>query len=77
MVKFLYVLALVSVIKRKIISHFPECGNEMQRVLRNQVIFPRAECLSEVPPRVLFCKLGRQRLHEKTFFQANHFVPLI
>ena len=49
----------------------------MQRVLRNQVICPRAECLSEVPLHVLFCKLGGQRLHEKKFFQADHFVPLI
>ena len=49
----------------------------MQRVLRNQVICPRAECFSEVPPHVLFCKLGGQRLHEKKFFQADDFVQLI
>ena len=49
----------------------------MQRVLRNQVICPRAECLSEVPHHVLFCKLGGQRLYEKRFFQADHFVSLI
>ena len=24
-----------------------------------------------------FCRLGGQRLHEKKFFQADHFVPLI
>ena len=47
----------------------------MQRVLRNQVICPRAECLSEVPLHVLFCKLGGQRLHERKVFQAGHFVP--
>ena len=41
----------------------------MQRVLRNQVICPRAECLSEVPLHVLFCELGGQRLHEKKFFK--------
>ena len=49
----------------------------MQRVLRNQVIWQREECLSEVPLHVLFCKLGGQRLHERSFFQADHFVPLI
>ena len=65
---FLSVLALASVIKRKIFSHFPDCGDEMQTVLRNQVIYPRAEFLSEVPLHVLFCKLGGQRLHEKRFF---------
>ena len=74
---FMCVLALASVIKRNIFSHFPDCGDEMQRVLRNQVICPRAECLSEVPLHVLFYKLGGQRLHEKKFFQADHFVPLI
>ena len=77
MVKFLCVLALASVIKRKNLSHFPNRGDEMQRVLKNQVICPRAECLSEVPLHVLFCKLGGQRLPEKKFFQVDHFVPLI
>ena len=72
---FLCVLALASVIKRKIFFNFPDCGDEMQRVLRNQVICPRAECLSEVPLHVLFCKLGGQRLHEIKVFQAGHFVP--
>ena len=43
----------------------------------NQVICPRAECLSEVCFHVLFCKLGGQKLHEKTIFQTNHFVPRI
>ena len=73
----LCVLALASVIKRKIFFHFPDRGDEMQRVLRNQVIYPRTECLSEVPVHVLFCKIGGKRLHEKKFFQADHFVPLI
>ena len=74
---FLCVLVLASVIKIKIFSDFPDCGDEMQKVLRNQVICPRAECLSEVPLHVFFCRLGGQRLHEKKFFQADHFVPLI
>ena len=74
---FLCVLALASVIKRKLFSHFPDCRDEMQRVLRNQVICLRAECLSEVPLHVLFGKFGGQRLHEKRFFQGDHFVPLI
>ena len=74
---FLCVLAPASVIKRKTFSHVPDCGDEMRRVLRNQVICPRAECLSKVPLPVLFCKLSEQRLHGKRFFQADHFVPLI
>ena len=75
MVKFLRALDLASVIKRTIISNLQNFGDEMQRVLRNQVICPRAECLSEVPLHVLFCKLGGQRLHEIKVFQAGHFVP--
>ena len=49
----------------------------MQTVLRNQVICPRAEYLSEVPLYVLFCKLGVHKIHEKKFFQADLFVPII
>ena len=75
MVKFLCVLALASVIKRKNLSHFPDWGDEMQRVLRNQVICPRAECLSEVPLHVLFCKFGGQRLHGKRFLSSWSFCP--
>ena len=41
------------------------------------MICPRAECLSEVHLYVLFYKLRGQRLHEKRFLQADHFVPLI
>ena len=37
---FLCILALASFIKRKIISDFPDCGDEIQTVLRNQVICP-------------------------------------
>ena len=77
MVTFFVCIALAIVIKRKKKSHFTDCGDEMQKVLRNQVIWPKAECLSEVPLQVLFCKLGWQRLHEKRFFKADHFVPLI
>ena len=74
---FLCVLALASVIKRKLFSHFPDCRDEMHRVVRNQVICLRVECLSEVLVHVLFGKFGGQRLHEKRFFQGDHFVPLI
>ena len=77
MVKLFVYISLSSVIKRKIFSHFPDCRDDMQRVLRNQVIFPRTKCLLEVLLHVLFCKLGGQRLHEKRFFQADHFFPLI
>ena len=69
MVKFLRALDLASVIKRTIISNLQNFGDEMQRILRNQVICPRAECLSEGSVHVLFCKLDGQRLHEKKIFK--------
>ena len=77
MFKFFCVIALASVTKRKLFSSFLDSGDEMQTVLRNQVICPRAEYLSEVPLYVLFCKLGVHKLHEKIFFQADLFVPII
>ena len=61
--------------KRKNLFHFPNRGDEMQRVLKNQVICPRAECLSEVPRHVLFCTFGGQRLHEKRFLSSRSFCP--
>ena len=69
MVKFLRVSDLASVIKRTIISNLQNFGDEIQRVLGNQVIFPRAECLSEGSVHVSFCKLDGQRLHEKKKFK--------
>ena len=77
MVKLFVCISPCQCHKKNIFSHLPDCGDEMRSVLRNQVICPRAECPSEVPVHVLFCKLSGQRLHEKIFFQADHFVPLI
>ena len=77
MVKFFVYISPCQCHKKKNLFPFPDCGDEMQRVLRNQVICPRAECLLEVPLHILFCKLGGEGLHEKKVFQADHFVPLI
>ena len=74
---FLCLLAVSSVIKRKIFSHFPDCGDKIQKLLRNQIISPREECLSDTPLHILFCKLGGLNLNQQKIFQANHFVPLI
>ena len=69
---FLYVIVVASVIKRKEFSHFSDCGNEMQRVLKNQVISPRAECLSEVPHFVRLIKFYTQSSKRKRAFQHMH-----
>ena len=70
MVKFFVYISPCQCHKKKNLFPFPDCGDEMQRVLRNQVICPRAECLLEVPLHILFCKLGGEGLHEKKVFSS-------
>ena len=74
---FLCLLALSSVIRRKIFSLFPDCDDSMQKHLRNQLIFPREECLLDIPLYILHCKMGGSVLNPRTTFHMNHFVPLI
>ena len=75
---FLCILGLSSVVKKKIFSHFPDCGEVLQKLLRNQVILPRIqENISADPFHILFCKLGGLTLHQPNSFQSDHFEPLI
>lgn len=74
---FLCILALSTVVCRKIVTLFPDCGDAMQKVLRSSMIFPRQECVSDTPLYILHCKLDRLLQIPKNFFQINHFVPLI
>ena len=69
---------IVSAIKGKIISHYPDIGDAMCRLLFNQVIFPRIQNSQQKTFNLLFCRcepLGNFRKFEK--FQTNHFVPLL
>ena len=71
-------LGLSSVIKGKIISHYPDIGDAMCRLLFNQVIFPRNQNSQQKSFNFLFCRcepLGNFRKFEK--FQTKHFVPLL
>ena len=71
-------LALSSAIKGKIISHYPDSGDTMYRLLFNQAIFPRIQNSQQKAFNLLFCRcepLGNFRKFEK--FQANHFLPLL
>ena len=77
MVKFFVCISPCQRHKKKNVSNFPDCVDKMQWILRNQVIYPRTECLSEVPLHALLCKLGGQKFHEKSFVEANQFFPLI
>ena len=74
---FMCMLGLSSAIKGKIISHYPDIGDAMCRVLFDQVIFPRIQNSQQKTFNLLFCRcepLGNFRKFEK--FQTNHFVPL-
>ena len=74
---FMCMLGLSSVIKGKIISHYPDIGDAMCRFLLNQVIFPHIQNSQQKTFNLLFCRcepLGNFRKFEK--FQTNHFVPL-
>ena len=69
---------LSSAIKLKIISHYPESGDAMYRLLFNQAIFPRIQNSQQKTFNLLFCRcepFGNFRKFEK--FQTNHFVPLL
>ena len=74
---FMCMLGLSSAIKGKIISHYPDFGDAMYRLLVNQVIFPCIQNSQQKTFNFLFCRcepLGNFRKFEK--FQTNHFVPL-
>ena len=75
---FMCMLGLSSAIKGKIISHYPDSGDAMYRLLFNQAIFPRIQNSQQKAFNLLFCRcgpLGNFRKFEK--FQTNHFVPLL
>ena len=71
-------LGLSSAIKGKIISHYPDSGDAMYRLLFNQANFPRSQNSQQKSFNLMFCRcepLGNFRKFEK--FQTNHFVPLL
>lgn len=66
-------LALATATKRKLISHYPDCGTEKFRLLLNCII----EFRHPVRPvddnlNILFCYYGEVKTGET----PNHFVPL-
>ena len=68
-----HTLALSSVIKRKIIIHYPDHGGIKFRTLFNQKISPRSTCESSYCINILCCYEG---LPLKGIFNHNHYVPL-
>ena len=74
---FLCVLALASVIKRKIFSHFPDCRDEMQRVLKIKGFAQEQNVFQKFLFMFYFVNLVGKDFMKKGFFQADHFVPLI
>mgnify|MGYP001797985955 FL=1 len=72
---FLCIVALSSVIRRRIVSHYPECGMAKYRLIFNTTINPRLFAkYSDV--HVLWCNTNVDTLKMKNW-GPNHFVPLV
>ena len=75
---FICVLALASVINRKIQLHYPDFGPEKYGLIFNSINFPRSyyesiELKSEESLDILYCNLSSS---SNNHVKANHFVPL-
>ena len=74
---FICMIALSSVIKRRIISHYPDCGMYKYRLIFNTVINPRS--FLPVTPgnvQILWCNTNTETLKLENW-SPNHFVPLV
>ena len=75
------VLALASVVKRKIRLHFPDFGDLKFKKLYDSIVFPRDLygfgnfSTNSVTFDILFCDISTNQHSEK--FSPNHFVPLV
>ena len=73
---FLSILALSSVVDRKVISLYPDCEESKFKLLFNQEINPRVSSLLLYDALyILFCNSGPVAVGKP--FQPNHFVPII
>ena len=70
---FMEILALASVIRTKLITHYPDFGLIRWRKLFNQSISPRLNSTSHNEIHLLFCHQG---FEETTEFKHNHYVPI-
>ena len=77
---FLCVLAMSSILKRKLTVHYPDFGPLKYRILFNQEIMPRCfyddhnMLTNSNAIKILYCSLTTSTT--SSFF-ANHFVPLV
>ena len=69
------ILSLSSVIKRSIITCYPDFGIAKYRVVFNQKVWPRCKDNCFVPFRILFC--GLSNVEKNTNFCPSHYVPLV
>ena len=72
---FLCILALSSVVGRKIHILYPDFGLEKYKLLFNTIVHPRQLPHSDEKIFILFCCEGRQS--QTGSFKPNHFVPLV
>lgn len=73
---FLCILGLSSVINRKIVTYYPDCGERRWKLLFNRQIKPRSSLKTGLENlHILFCFEGVIKSGDA--FKSNHFVPLI
>jgi len=70
-------MALSSVIKRDIISIYPNCSETKIRALLDCTIIPRVEGNVIDPIRILWSRAGGLDARPNSRFAPNHFVPVI
>ena len=75
MVQFLCMLALSSVTSAHIFSHYPDCGEERDKLFFNCKVEPRKLLRSVHDVHILFCFQGY--IQTGNFFKPNHYVPLL
>lgn len=76
---FLNILALASVISRPLFSVYPDV-NFRYRKLLHRIVMPRISPESEIPPdqvNILWSRAGGFDNRPGTWFEPNHFVPII
>ena len=73
---FLCILGLSSVLRRNISTYYPDCSEDMYKLLFNRLVLPRQDAQKGVDNiHILFCRDGN--INPGETFQSNHFVPLL
>ena len=76
---YLNLLALASVISRPLCSVYPDVNFHYRKLL-HRIVIPRLSSESEIPPgqvNILWSRAGGFDNRPGTWYEPNHFVPII